>query len=402
MPRQPKPLTETQVKQAKLKEKQYVLYDGGGLYLLITSTAKLWRFRYTFEEKQKLMSFGKYPAVGLADARGKREQAKALLAKGIDPAKEKNTNDTSFKAVAERWHNTSRSKWTERYSTDTKRRLESYVYPTIGHMDIATIEPPVILATLRRIENRGNVQTAHIIMTICFMVFRFAVGEGLCQRNPAADLRGLLKTTNTKHNAAIIEPKEFGGLLRAIDSYGGHFETRCALKLMPMVFVRTNELLGAQWTEINFDEALWIIPASRMKMKKDHIVPLSKQALAILSEMKEVSGDNKFIFPSIHNRRTKTLSHYTLLSALRGLGYTPELVTIHGFRSSARTLLDEVLRERYDLIETQLAHKVHDANGRAYNRTEHLEERRRMMQRWTDYLDTLKNGAVIIPFKQAN
>jgi integrase len=399
MPKRPKPLTDTEIRQAKQKDKQYVLYDGGGLYLLVTRTAKLWRFKYTVCGKGRLLAFGKFPDVGLSDARRKRDEAKALLAKGIDPAQAKNLQDTSFKTVALRWHGTFKSKWTEQYSNAVLRRLITYVFPIIGHLDVGSIEPPIILSMLRKIENRGTIPTAHFVKTTCLMVFRFAVGEGLCPRNPVSDLSGLLKTQATQHRSAIIEPKEFAKLLQSIDGYTGHFETRCALKLMPLLFTRTQELLNATWPEVNFDDALWIIPASRMKLRKDHAIPLCRQALSILTELKELSGDSIFIFPSIGNRKTKPLSKNTLLRALRRLDFSPEEVSVHGFRATFRTLADEILHERFDLIETQLAHTVRDTNGRAYNRTEHLEERRAMMQRWADYLDGLKQGAVVLPFR---
>jgi integrase len=277
--------------------------------------------------------------------------------------------------------------------------LERDVFPWIGARPISEIKAPVLLAVLRRVESRGALETAHWIRTIAGKVFRYALATGRAERGPSGDLKGALPQPNEKHYAAIIEPKEVAPLLRAIDGYQGNFVMKCALRLAPMLFVRPGELRHAEWTEVNFDEAVWNIPASKMKMKEPHIVPLSKQAVEILRELQPLTGASRYVFPSGRSF-ARPMSNNAILAALRRMGYDKDTMTGHGFRAMARTILDERLQVRPDFIEHQLAHVVRDPLGRAFNRAAHLEERRKMMQEWADYLDRLKQGAKILPMKR--
>ncbi len=406
MPKRIIPLTDIKVQKAKPKEKPFSLFDGGGLYLLITpSGGKLWRFKYRFDNKEKRLAFGSYPEIRLLDARRKRDDARRLLANNVDPdavrkaQKQAQVEEAeTFEVIAREWQDKFKSKWLEGYSEKIMRRLELNVFPWMGSRPIKDIKAPELLSVLRRIESRGALELAHRTRNVCGQIFRYAVATGRSERNPAEDLKGALSPVKTTHRAAIIEPKDVGKLLRSIDSYQGSFTVQCALKFAPLVFVRPGELRHAEWSEINLENAEWNIPGSKMKMKEPHLVPLSKQAIAILTELKDFTGSSRYVFPS---ERTfdRPMSNNTILAALRNLGYTKEEMTPHGFRAMARTILDEVLQVRPDFIEHQLAHAVRDPNGRAYNRTSHLEERRKMMQQWADYLDELKQGAKVLPFR---
>jgi integrase len=278
-------------------------------------------------------------------------------------------------------------------------RLELYIFPWIGKRPIAEIKAPELLAVLRRIESRGILDTTQRVRIICCQVFRYAVVTGRAERDPTTDLKGALPQPQKTHRAAITEPKKVGELLRSIDSYQGSFVVQCALKLAPLVFLRPGELRRGEWEEIDFENAEWNIPAGRMKMKEPHLVPLSKQAIEILTELKKLTGTGRYVFPGRTSERP--MSDNAILAALRNMGYAKEEMSGHGFRAMARTILDEVLQFRPDFIEHQLAHAVRDPNGRAYNRTSHLAERRRMMQQWASYLDGLKAGAKVIPFRKS-
>jgi integrase len=278
-------------------------------------------------------------------------------------------------------------------------RLERDLFPWIGKRPIAAIKAPELLAVLRRVESRGALESAHRIRTICGQVFRYAVATGRAERDPAADLKGALPQPAEKHMAAITEPKKVAELLRAIDSYQGSFVVKYALQLAPLVFVRPGELRHAEWAEIDFENAQWNIPAGKMKMKEPHLVPLSRQAIEILTELKELTGASRYIFPSGRSF-DRPMSNNAILAALRRMGYTKDEMSAHGFRAMARTMLDEILQIRPDFIEHQLAHAVRDPNGRAYNRTAHLNERIKMMQIWADYLDGLRVGAKVLQFKK--
>lgn len=407
MPKRITPLSEVKVRTAKPQANEYKLFDGGGLFLLITpSGGKLWRLRYLFDKKEKKLSLGIYPEISLHDARKRRDQARAQLAHGIDPGavlkaqKQVNIQKTeTFELIAKEWHGRFKPNWSEGHANKIMTRLEGDVFPYIGTKPIKDIKAPELLTVLRRVEARGTFDLAHRIRTICGQVFRYAVSTGRAERDPAADLRGALTPVKTINRAAITEPKKVGELLRAIDGYQGSFIVKCALKLAPLLFVRPGELRNAEWSEVDFETAEWNIPASKMKMKEPHLVPLSKQSIEILKQLKEYTGASRYIFPS---GRTfdRPMSDNAILAALRRMGYAKDEMSGHGFRATARTILDEVLQVRPDFIEHQLAHAVRDPNGRAYNRTAHLVERRKMMQTWADYLDELKIGAKVIPFKK--
>lgn len=400
------PLTDAKIKTEKAGDKAIKLFDGGGLFLLVSPAGgKLWRFKYRFGGMHKLLSLGKYPQISLEEARERREQAKKLLANGTDPGAVKQAQKTqtvqekeTFEVVAREWFYKFKSTWAESHSSRVISRLEQNVFPYIGHLPIAKIEAPEILAVLRRLESRNVLHSAHIIRGIVGQVFRYAVACGYTKRDPTSDLRGAMPPAKTINRAAITDPGRAGDLLRAIDSYRGSFVVQCALKIAPLVFVRPGELRKAEWAEIDLEHALWNIPAEKMKMKQAHIVPLSTQALTILKEIHPLTGSGKHVFPGRTSDRP--MSDNAILAALRNMGFEKTEMTGHGFRAMARTMLDEVLHEPIHLIEHQLAHTVKDPLGRAYNRTSHLPERNAMMQRWADYLDGLKQGAVVLPFKQ--
>jgi len=408
MPKRILPLSDLKVTKVKPQKTPKTLFDGGGLFLLITPTGgKLWRFKYRFDGKEKLLAFGIYPEISLADARQRRDEARKQIAHGIDPGalrkaqKQAVTEEKeTFEVIGREWHTRFAPTWTPGHADTIMSRLERDLFPWIGKRPIAEIKAPELLTVLRRVESRGALESAHRIRTIAGQVFRYAVATGRAERDPAADLKGALPQPGEKHHAAITDPKEVAPLLRAIDGYQGHFVVKCALRLAPMFFVRPGELRNAEWAEMDLDEAAWNIPAQRMKMKQAHMVPLCRQALEILEELKELTGASRYVFPSGRSF-ARPMSNNAILAALRRMGYDKDTMTGHGFRAMARTILDEVLLVRPDFIEHQLAHAVRDPNGRAYNRTAHLAERRKMMQTWADYLDGLKAGAVVIPFKKA-
>ena len=403
-------LTDTFVRQTKPQGsatgEKYA--DGGGLYLLVKAAGKYWRQDYRFADKRKTLALGVYPAVSLAQARSLRDEAKKKLAAGIDPgiakrqAKQAAAAEAlnSFEAVARDWL----LKTTANRMASTQKKvttwLEKDVFPSIGSQPIASLGPRDVLAVIRKMEVRGAIDSAHRVKQICGMVFRFAVAAGKAERDVTADLRGALTAPDAGHFAAITEPKQAGELMRAIYSYSGSMVTVAALKLTPLVFVRPGELRTAEWSEIDLEAAEWRIPGSKMKMKADHMVPLSRQALEILRSIQPLTGHGRYVFPSIRTGE-RPMSENTITAALRGMGIDQGVHSTHGFRAMARTIMDEVLGERVDLIEHQLAHAVKDPNGRAYNRTAHLPARREMMQRWADYLDKLRTGADVIPLRVA-
>jgi len=406
MPKQITPLSDMKIKTAKPKEKPYKLFDVDGLYLLVTEKGgKWWRFKYRFGGKEKLLSLGTYPEICLADARQRRDEARKQVAQGIDPGavrkaqKQAETEETeTFEVIAREWHAKFTPTWTAGHATTIMSRLERDLFPWIGKRPMLKIKAPELLEVLHRVESRGALESAHRIRTIAGQVFRYAVATGRAERDPAADLKGALPQPGEKHHAAITDPKEVAPLLRALDGYTGHFVVKCALRIAPLVFVRPGELRHAEWSEINLDDATWNIPEGKMKMKEPHLVPLCRQAVEILKELQPLTGSGRYVFPSARSFQ-RPMSENAILAALRRMGYSKEEMTGHGFRAMARTILDEVLQVRPDFIEHQLAHAVRDPNGRAYNRTAHLAERRKMMQTWADYLDGLKAGAQVIPFK---
>jgi integrase len=407
MPKRIMPLTDREISKARPQKKPVTLFDGGGLFLLTTPTGgKLWRFKYRLDGKGKLLALGTYPEISLADARVRREKARKLLANGIDPGvvkkaqKQAETEETeTFEILAREWHTKFTPTWTTGHAITIMSRLERDLFPWIGKRPIADIKAPELLSVLRRVESRGALESAHRIRTIVGQVFRYAVATGRAERDPSGDLRGALPQPEEKHHAAITDPKEVAHLMRAIDGYQGHFVVRCALKLAPLFFVRPGELRHAEWTEVDLDEAVWNIPALKMKMKLAHIVPLCHQAIEILTELKALTGASRYLFPSGRSF-ARPMSENAVLAALRQMGFDKDTMTGHGFRATARTILDEVLQVRPELIEHQLAHAVKDPNGRAYNRTAHPVERRIMMQKWADYLDGLKAGAQVIPLRK--
>lgn len=400
-------LTDVKVRNAKAGPKPYKLTDEKGMYLLVTTSGgKCWRLKYRFNGKEKVFSIGIYPEISLAEARDGAIEARKLLAKGVDPNEVKKARkaaviaetENAFEIVAREWHRKFCHTWSSGHADTTLRRMERDLFPWLGSRPVGDIKAPELLAVLRRVEARGALETAHRIRTIASQVFRYAVATGRAERDPAADLRGALPPAKEKHHAAITDPRELVHLLRAIDRYQGGFVVKCALCLAPLFFVRPGELRQAEWREIDFAAEQWNIPAERMKTKQAHIVPLSRQAIDILGELQPLTGASVYIFPSARSF-ARPMSNNAVNAALRRMGFDKDTMTGHGFRATARTILDEVLQVRPDFIEHQLAHAVRDPNGRAYNRTAHLEERRKMLQLWADYLDGLRAGAQVIPFK---
>lgn len=382
--------------------------DGQGMHLLVKAAGKYWRLNYRFLGKQKTLALGVYPEVSLAQARQRRDQARKLLAEGLDPSEAKRAEkisrklaaDNTFEVVARAW--LEKSKLNRAESTDAKVKawLTKDVFPHIGRLPITAITPRDVLDVARKMEKRGAIDSAMRVKQVCGQVFRFAVAEGSAERDVTADLRGALVKQPTQHLAAITDPNKVGELLRAIHGYSGHPATVAALKLAPLLFVRPGELRHAEWSEIDLKAAEWRISGAKMKMGADHIVPLATQAVEVLTELRQLTGRGRYVFPSVRTG-ARPMSENTINAALRGMGYSSDMHTAHGFRATARTILDEVLGERVDLIEHQLAHAVKDVNGRAYNRTAHLPARKAMMQRWADYLDQLRAGGEVIQFKTA-
>ncbi len=399
-------LTVAKVRNAKPRAKPYKLYDGKGLYLHVMPTgSKLWKLKYTLAKRENCLSFGPYPDTSLAVARRKRTIARQMLADGIDPSKAKKakreadlTQGVTFESIAKEWVDDRLSNWAPSHSSKVIRRLERDIYPRLGNRPIREIGARELLLALRKIVDRGAIETAHRTKQACGQVFRYAVATGRADRDISQDLRGALPPPTRRHLASITDPLEIGGLLRAIDSFSGYDVTKLALQLAPFVFVRPGELRGAEWHEIDLEASVWRISAHRMKTRKVHLVPLSTQSQRILREAYDLTGHGRLVFPSIRTH-DRSISENTLTGALRRLGYTSEEMTTHGFRSMASTLLNELGWNR-DAIERQLAHAERDAVRAAYNYAEHLPLRRKMMQSWGDYLDGLKNHAKVIPFKQ--
>jgi integrase len=394
-------LSKLLIEKTKHGSKTIRLWDGRGMYLEISPKGgKWWRLKYWFDGRERRMSLGVYPDVSLADAREKREEARRKVAAGIDPAEQRKAEaialvesiENSFEAIAREWFGLFSKQWVPGHADKIIRRLELNVFPWIGTRPIKAITAPELLAVLRRMESRGANETAHRALQVCGRVFRFAVATGRAERDPSRDLSGALAPTKEKHLASITDPQEVGALLRAIDAYDGSWITRCALRLAPLVFVRPGELRAAQWSEFDFEKSEWRIPATRMKMRVQHVVPLSTQAIAILKDLQPLTGRFALAFPGVRSR-FRPMSENTITAALRRMGYSGQDMTGHGFRSMASTLLNEQGWNR-DAIERQLAHGERDAVRAAYNYAQHLPERRRMMQAWADYLVRLKEGAV--------
>lgn len=399
-------LSDTAIKNAKPAAKPFKLTDGAGLYLLINPNGgKWWRLDYRFDGKRKTLSLGTYPDTPLKEARKSRDEMREQIAKGIDPGAqrkaEKMATADTFEAIAREWHAKFGPTWAEGHAKRILRRFEADVFPWLGGKPIADIKPPELLSVLRRIENRGALETAHRTLHNCGQVFRYAVATGRAERDPSGDLKGALPPAKAKHFAAIIDgttdPRErerrIAALLRKLEDYKGTFVVRMALRLAPLVFVRPGELRAMRWEDVDFEAAEWRYHVS--KTDHEHIVPLSRQALAILQDIHPLTSTGVYVFAGARDRN-EPMSSEAIRQAMRRMGISKDEMTGHGFRAIARTMLDEVAGFRIDHIEHQLAHSVKDANGRAYNRTAHIEARRLMMQTWADYLDKLKRGADVI------
>lgn len=399
-------LSDTAIRRLKPSEKPIKQADEKGLFLLITPAGgKWWRLKYRFNGKERSLSFGTYPDVSLKEARERRDAARKLLAGGVDPSEHRKDARAakikraanSFEAVAREWFAKRSSKWAVSHADKIIARLENDIFPWLGEKPIAEITAPMVLACLRRIESRGALDTAHRALQNCGQVFRYAVATGHAERDPCGDLKGALPPAKPGHFAALTDPDKVAELLRAMDDVNATFVVKCALRLAPLLFVRPGELRTMRWSEVDLERAEWRYAVS--KTKTDHLVPLSVQAVSILKELQPLTGRGQYVFPGARTNG-EPLSNGALNVALRRAGYsTREQHTGHGFRAMARTLLHEELGFAPEVIEHQLAHSVPDALGTAYNRTKFLEQRRAMMQQWSDYLDKLKAGAEVIPLR---
>jgi integrase len=404
-------LTDVAIKNAKYREKPYKLGDTGGLFLLVQpSGGKLWRLKYRVDGREKKLGIGIYPDVSLADARKRRDDARELIAAGKDPSREKQRDkvrnraqaENTFTAIATEYCNKRKRDGDKAWAVATATRSEyllSLLDRSIGKMAINEIEPPDVLAAIRKIEGKGNLESARRTLQLASAVFRYAVATARLASDPTRDLRGALTAPTVTHYGAITDAKRVGELLRAIDGYDGQGLTKMALQLAPHVFVRPGELRHAEWGDIDLDGALWVIPAEKMKMRKAHHVPLSRQTLAVLSEVRAVTGPSGYVFPSMRTR-SRPMSENTINAALRRLGYASDEMTAHGFRAMASTLLNESGKWHPDAIERALAHGDRDKVRAAYHRGQHWKERVEMAQWWSDYLDQLRKGADIVQFPE--
>lgn len=412
------PLSDTFIKQAKHSGKPVgdKHSDGGGLYLHITAAGKYWRMNYRFNTKQKTLALGVYPSITLAQARRRRDEARAQLADNIDPSIVKQAEkaakavagENTFEAVAREYHGVKKNGWSEKYASKWLRGLEKDIFPFVGRMQLSDITAPLMLNALRKVERRGNRDAAHTLSQNSGQVFRYGVQTGRCERNPMPDLQGALEPVVVKHMAAVLEPFKVGELLRAFETCTGQPITKAALQLSAMLFQRPANIRKMEWTWIDLDEGMLTIPSASMKRTvaqklngRPHFVPLASQAVEILRSIQPLTGYRTFVFPSTRGEG-RPMSDMTLNAALRRLGYTGDEMTAHGFRAMARTLLIERLPGIHaDVIEAQLAHGKSGPLGSAYDRAEFMEQRRKMMGEWADYLDRLKNGAEVIQFKSA-
>jgi integrase len=401
------PLKDVSVRNAKAGPRPRKLSDGGGLHVLIQPTgSKLWRLAYRFAGKQKTLALGVYPAVSLEEARRHRDEAKKLLARSIDPSMQRKADrhagkDGTFRVVAEEVIAKLEREGRAHATLSKKRWLLDFAFPAFGDRRVAEITARELLALLRQIEGRGLYETARRLRSTCGMVFRYAIATGRAERDPSMDLRGALTTPQVSHRSTIVDPLGIGALLRAIDGFDGQPTTHTALRLAPYVFVRPGELRQAEWDEFDFDTAVWSIPAKKMKMRRAHRVPLARQAVAILRDLREITGEGRWLFPSVRTS-ARPISENTLNAALRRLGYGTEEICVHGFRGMASTRLNEMGRWSPDAIERQLAHQEANAVRRAYtHNAEFWSERALMMQDWADYLDSLRDGGKVVPLSKA-
>lgn len=395
-------LTNALIKNTKPKEKGVVhLKDGRGLYMEITpACSRRWRFRYWIDGRENRISLGLFPEISLAEARKRCEEARRQIAQGVDPSKarqDEKAEKETFELVAREWLEKFGAAMTERSAGEILRRLERDVFPWVGSRPINAIAAPEFLSVVRRIESRGAPETARRCLQYLSRIGRYAVATGRATRDSAADLRGCLPPANKNHFATLTDPKDVAQLLRDIENYQGSFIVLCALKLSPLLFVRPGELRGMQWSEIDLGAREWRIPASRMKMKEQHIVPLAPQAIAILDDIRPLTGHGVYVFPSLRGD-SRPMSNNTVNSALRRLGYEKDQLCAHGFRSMASTLLNE-MGWNGDVIEKQLAHGDRDKIRASYNFARYLPERKKMMDSWASYLDSLKTGAKVVPIR---
>ncbi len=399
-------LTAARLRALKPKTKLYRVADTAGLCIEVQPQgSRYWRLRYRFAGKERMVSLGVYPETSLSEARRKRDKARELIAQGIDPSAKRRQDrltahviaDSTFQAVALEWLD-GRGNLAKVTQGKIMWLLTSHAFPWLGSQPVGKITAPELLAVLRRLEALGKLETTQRLKQVCGQVFRYAIATGLAERDPAADLRGALRTTKTRHHASITDPAKVGALLRAIDGLQGSLVVACAVKLAPLLFVRPGELRHAEWSEIDLDAALWRIPGEKMKMGETHMVPLSTQAVAILHELHPLTGSGRYVFPSIR-AVSNPMSENTVTAALRRLGYTGDEMTGHGFRSMASTLLHEQ-GWASDVIERQLAHAERNKVKAAYNYAEYLPERTRMMQAWSDYLDGLRSGANVVAIRR--
>ena len=411
-------LTDTFVRQVKHSGKASgdKHADGGGMYLLVKAGGRYWRMDYTHANKRKTLALGVYPEVSLARARQRRADARELLAEGLDPSAAKKAEKlatrvaaaNTFEAVAREFHVTQASGWSPRYATRWIERMEKDLFPYIGKLTLPAISAPVLLDALRKVEKRGANETAHTLRQTAGQVFRYGVQTGRCERSPVTDLHGALKPIVVKHMAAVLEPAKAGELLRAIDGYTGQPMTKAALALSALLFQRPGNIRQMEWTWIDFDKALLTIPSQDMKRRlaqklngRPHFVPLAPQAIAILKELQLLTGHGRYVFPSLRTGE-RAMSDNTINAALRRMGFASDEMSAHGFRAMARTLMIERIHGiSADVIEAQLAHGKSGPLGAAYDRAEFMEQRRRMMSEWADYLDKLRMGAEVIQFKKA-
>lgn len=402
------PLTDTAIRTAKPTDKPYKLSDEKGLFLLIQPNgAKYWRLKYRYGGKEKMLSFGVYPDIGLKDARTKRDEARNLLTKDVDPGEHKKATKAakversanSFEVICREWLEARKQTVEASQHAKTLARMENDVFPWLGSKAISEITAPDVLKVLRRIDERGARYSAHRVRSEISRAFRYAIATGRAERDPCPDLKGAIQPAKETHFAAITEPPAVGELLRAIDGFKGTFVVKCALLLSPMLFTRPGELRKAEWASFDLDKSEWRYFIN--KTKTEHLVALSVQAVVILRELHALTGDGRFVFPSARGN-DRPMSDAAVNAALRRMGYdTKTEITGHGFRAMARTILHEELHQKPEVIEHQLAHSVPDALGTAYNRTKFLKERKAMMQLWADYLDKLKAGAEVLPLEKS-
>lgn len=405
-------LTDKAIQATQPNDKQYSLSDGGGLVLIVRPNgARLWWLRYRFAGKSKTLSIGQYPVVSLKDARERAFEARKLLQNGVDPSASKQEakaaliqaailSEDTVEKIAREWFDKFSVQWVESHADKIIKRLERDLFPYLGKAEIASVKPADLLAVLRKVEARGTLETAHRLLQNCGQIWRYAVATGRVERGITEDLKGAIPPSRSKHLGAVVKPEEVGALLRSIDEYKGGEIVRHALKLAPLFFVRPGELRHAEWEEMDIDKAEWVIPAQKMKMKREHVVPLSRQALEIIESLRKITGTGKYLFPSATSK-SRPISDMALLTAIRRMGYSKDEMTAHGFRALASTNLEHL---GYDvrIIELQLAHADPNEIRAAYKRDTsrlQMEQRRKMMQAWADHLDQLKTGAKILEFR---